>query len=849
MEKRTADKVIKQASSNYIQKNQQALWILLFFIAIAVVGLWGTRQLLLENAKVMGSDLVKSYAMDEEMHIASYENMLTLGMSYLEDKIEAEESIEQIDAWLVDFFEKSCELVGSDMIDAYAVVGGKIITSKPWPGIETYDAKDTLWYEEAMNSGGRVIFTEAYTDTAYGMQVVTIAKANPETGDAMAYDLFPGDFNVNHQHQTLLEDGSYYVCDANGTLLYYDIPTYIEKERVEEYIKSLHGQIQDGTLNEEENWVSGILSDDRGVYYYQMPNGWLCILSLPYTLLLQGVESIYLWYGVIFTLFVLVAGYMWYRDRNLSQYAETASETIKALGNSYYAIYRIHVNVGTYEMTKESEPVRSKLPYKGNYIDLLHLLSSVMDEETRIDFENSFSLDNIKILVKQGTKDFGGDFLRKFQGQVRWVNVRLLLDPALGPREAVLCFREVEEEKQRWLRHVKLTEDALADAEASERSQRQFFSNMSHDMRTPLNAIIGLSDLALQSDYSPEKYEDCFEKIRLSSKQLLVLINDILEISRLDHGIVDMYDQAFNIGDVVSECVSTFKSQALREGKELVFETDVKAQMVIGDAFRLTQILNNILSNAFKFTRRGDSVKVSLWRQGTGDNSVYSFEIEDTGIGMSQDFLPKLFEPYEREKRFEANTIEGTGLGMPIVKRLVSQMEGQIMVHSFLGTGTKFIVTLPFVTSKSTVSNAGPNDYEAKPVSLSGKCIMLVEDHCLNMEIATEILENCGARVIGLENGEQALIQFSESEPYFFDAILMDIQMPVMDGCETAEAIRRLDRPDGKTVPIIALTANAFSEDIARAMEAGMNAHLSKPVDGQLLSKTLASILYHRKGA
>ena len=179
----------------------------------------------------------------------------------------------------------------------------------------------------------------------------------------------------------------------------------------------IRDRIQDGTLNEEENWVSGILSDDRGVYYYQMPNGWLCILSLPYTLLLQGVESIYLWYGVIFTLFVLVAGYMWYRDRNLSQYAETASETIKALGNSYYAIYRIHVNVGTYEMTKESEPVRSKLPYKGNYIDLLHLLSSVMDEETRIDFENSFSLDNIKILVKQGTKDFGGDFLRKFQGR------------------------------------------------------------------------------------------------------------------------------------------------------------------------------------------------------------------------------------------------------------------------------------------------------------------------------------------------------------------------------------------------------------------------------------------------
>ncbi|HIT95152.1 MAG TPA: response regulator, partial [Candidatus Faecivivens stercoripullorum] len=262
---------------------------------------------------------------------------------------------------------------------------------------------------------------------------------------------------------------------------------------------------------------------------------------------------------------------------------------------------------------------------------------------------------------------------------------------------------------------------------------------------------------------------------------------------------------------------------------------------VMGDSVRMSQIMNNLLSNAFKFTSEGDSISVTVKQFEDKEYSQYQIVVQDTGIGMSKDFLPQLFEPYARETTFSSRQISGTGLGMPIVKNLVTQMSGQINVDSELGVGSTFTVTVPFTVVREEKNITEPKNI---PVfSLDGKKILLAEDNMVNMEIATEILSMNGVNIVQAWNGKEALSLFKASKPFEFDAILMDMQMPQMDGCEAAKNIRALSRPDARTIPIIAVTANAFAEDIATTTAAGMNAHVSKPIDFNILCQTLEKLI------
>ena len=423
----------------------------------------------------------------------------------------------------------------------------------------------------------------------------------------------------------------------------------------------------------------------------------------------------------------------------------------------------------------------------------------------------------------------------------------MLTDPEKIPDEVVICFRDVENEKEEQQRQVRLLKGALSAAEQSEKSQQQFFSVMSHDMRTPLNIIIGMTGLALQDDCSREKMVGYLNKIGAASQQLLALINDILEISRLEQGNVSMEIKPFDLVQTLETYLAPFQTQAREQNKTFQLSIDIQNRMIKGDPARLGQIINNLVSNSMKFTQSGDSLTVTLRQMDEGKRNNYLFLVEDTGSGMSADFLPKLFDPYEREVRFGAKEVTGTGLGMPIVKNLVTRMGGQIAVSSTLGKGTTFSVTIPFDASETPSPESEHEPAEVTP--LKDRQILLAEDNLLNMEIATELLKMRGAEVTPAEDGQKALEAFRASPPFFFNAVLMDMQMPNMDGCEATQAIRALDRPDAKMVPIIALTANAFAEDITRTTQAGMDAHLAKPINIEQLCLTLTKLMSVRDHA
>ena len=310
----------------------------------------------------------------------------------------------------------------------------------------------------------------------------------------------------------------------------------------------------------------------------------------------------------------------------------------------------------------------------------------------------------------------------------------------------MLCFQEVEEEKQRELRQRRLLEDALEIARKNEVSKQSFFSNMSHDMRTPLNAIIGLSDLAGSHVGDPDKMRGYLKKINFSSRQLLGLINDILDMSRMEQGKLVLNSKEFDLGQCMEECVGSFRFQAEAQRKTLKLEMDVRDTVVMGDPFRIGQVMNNLLSNAVKFTREGDSIRVSVSQMEaiSGEFCKYRLVIADTGIGMSKDYLPHLFEPYSREMRFGERQAVGTGLGMPITQSIVTQMNGEIHVESAPGKGTTFTIILPFAVVHR---QQRPQDAQAEAdegFSLEGRRILLAEDNEVNMEITTELLSMNG---------------------------------------------------------------------------------------------------------
>ena len=613
----------------------------------------------------------------------------------------------------------------------------------------------------------------------------------------------------------------------------------LPREELQDYLTWLVEQIRSGEL-EDDPVIRDLNGQSRGVYYTRMDNGWYCIVTVPYARLLGGLRSLIWPLLLMFAVSLLALAALSWREMRLTARIRRADETARVLGNRYYALYRVDYERETYQMIKGSDYVRDRLPPAGPYSDLLRTAGEVIEADAYRDFTESFSCENIRQLVQQKVWEFGGEFLRRFGEEHRWVSVRVLFDESLARGEVVLCFREVEREKQRQLREFRLLQDALALARQNEASKQTFFRNMSHDMRTPLNAIIGLTELARQHPEDTARVSGYLERIGASGRYLLGLINDILDMARMEHGAVRLEQRQFRLKTCVEEILAPFRIQAEAQGKTLTEDFRAGDPSLIGDPFRLQQILNNLLSNALKFTPEGGTVSLSVSRADGGEYAKYRFVVTDTGIGMSPEFQERLFEPYAREMRFSDRRAAGTGLGMSITKSLVSLMEGEIRVESAPGEGSAFTVTLPFAAAEEQA----PPEERGGPgaLSLEGLAVLLAEDNEINMEIADEMLTSQGAHVTRAWNGEEAVERFREAPPFTFDAVLLDMQMPVMDGCEAARQIRALQRPDAGTVPIIAVTANAFAEDVAATTEAGMNAHIAKPIELAALQRVLGGI-------
>ncbi|MBR1741895.1 MAG: amino acid permease, partial [Lachnospiraceae bacterium] len=391
-------------------------------------------------------------------------------------------------------------------------------------------------------------------------------------------------------------------------------------------------------------------------------------------------------------------------------------------------------------------------------------------------------------------------------------------------------------------------------AEESSKAKGVFLANMSHDIRTPMNAIIGYINLAERDGNDFSKVREYLAKIKTSSHHLLALINDVLEMSRIESGKMDLEPIAVDLKKTLLEVEDMFSTQMAE--KNIDFHVDVshaKNSFVYCDKNRLNRVLLNLISNAYKFTPEGGTVSVALWQidDGNAEFGRYELRVSDSGIGMTKEFAAKVFEAFERERTSTVSGIQGTGLGMAITKSIIDLMGGTIEVNTAPGSGTEFVIRVRFKLQegKAPVSEdmLEESDEENTVLDYKSMRLLVVEDTEINWEIAKEVLEEIGFSVEIAENGKEAVEKFSSVPADYFDAILMDIQMPVMDGYEATRTIRRAEEERGGRIPIIATTANAFSEDVKKAMDAGADAHVAKPLDFDELLETMNQILSGRK--
>ena len=448
-------------------------------------------------------------------------------------------------------------------------------------------------------------------------------------------------------------------------------------------------------------------------------------------------------------------------------------------------------------------------------------------------------LENLMQMEQGVQQEWEREFVNQETGEPRYIHVTGFINDVQGARKCIVDLSDRTGEHQTTL----AVEAALEVAEKASKAKTDFLSNMSHDIRTPMNAIIGITTLMKNELHQPEKLAEHLGKLETSGRLLLGIINDILDMSRIESGKTTLNIEKTNLPQQVSQLDSIIRQQASQRRQTFTVENHVQHENVLADPNRLNQVLMNILSNAVKYTPQGGHIRLDVEELShTEHYAKYRFVVQDDGIGMSAVYQKTLFDPFTREEKSGTNRVQGTGLGMAITKSIVDLMGGTIHVESTTGKGTRFEVVLefPIDAEADTVQEAQVLPEEEETASpLSGMKFLCAEDNAINAEILELLLESKGAHCKIYPNGQEIVDAFASVKPGEYDMILMDVQMPVMDGLEATRRIRNGENPLGRIIPILAMTANAFLEDMQKSKEAGMDVHLSKPVDIAALEQTV----------
>ena len=546
---------------------------------------------------------------------------------------------------------------------------------------------------------------------------------------------------------------------------------------------------------------------------------------------------------------------------------ELSSSKIHSLGRLFISSYYIDLRTGKREyLSNTEEQVREYLTgnfYKeapSDYEDAVRMYADMyVHPEDRENYCNMCSRGYMERKLNTENQFYSFNYRQIAAGVEKWFRMHAIVasySPEGKVTHVVLAVMDVDNEIQKDIKQKEAIEAALVEAEYANKAKSRFLSNMSHDIRTPMNAITGFANLAQANIEDRHQVKDYLDKIQTASKHLLNLINDILDMSRIESGKLQIEESEVSLKELLHDVENLIKPMAEEKGIQFQIQNEIADNYVYCDKLRLNQVLINLLGNSVKFTSNGGEISLRIYQEMVAPPGygVYIFKVKDNGVGIGKEFLDSVFNAFEREKSTESSGIQGTGLGLSITKNIVKMMGGKIEVESELGQGTEFTVKVVFMLQDvdETMLDSMKKVQDKAQIELENarqkelfaeRKILLVEDNALNLEIAKKLLTGQGFLIDEARNGQEAVDKIAASRTGEYAVVLMDIQMPIMDGYEATKAIRDLDNRMLANVPIVAMTANAFGEERKKAFACGMNGYVTKPIDINVLFETLKQII------
>ena len=639
------------------------------------------------------------------------------------------------------------------------------------------------------------------------------------------FEIIKGDtftHNVPAEKQQLVPESNCY-----SERVQYFFENVLIKDSAPEYLKRL---LPDNLMKELKE------TDSIEIYHKTIPNGTGFRHFLARAIRLSNEEDHFK---------IILGFYSVDEIMKKEQEIELQREIIEGLGKEYFSVLAVELDKDRVFSYRESEETGKifldfSRKYGNRWSKMVPFYAKTMvADNTSGEFEKQLGLE----ALRSQEKDFSMTYEFKSETGIKYYQARVAYVKKIdGTRIAVVGTRDIDSLIKKERMQEEKLKKAYAAAENANKAKTEFLNNMSHDIRTPMNVILGYNQL-MKSQLTESKQLDYQKKIEQSGRLLLSIINNVLDMARIESGKMKVDENYEVVGEIIDEIISTFSSKAEEKGIHLNTSMQVTHRNVLCDGTKIREIYVNLVSNAIKYTPRGGNVTINVEElpcEKEGYIKVKA-EIKDTGIGMSEEFLPTLFEPFSREHNTTIGKVGGTGLGMSVVKRMIDLMGGSIEVKSELGKGTVFTFTLmhKIADEKYYCQKIETADAPDMKENLRGKRVLLAEDNDLNAEIAIAVLEETGLVIERVEDGIQCVNRIEQMPSGTYDLILMDIQMPNMDGYKATQFIRRLDDKKKAEVPIIAMTANAFEEDKKRAFDAGMNGHIAKPIDVEKLGAVI----------
>lgn len=845
-----------------LKKIRISLIVVVIITLFMFISMMYISRLMKENSDEMGGYVISDYSSSEQSNIEIYKTILSLCTQFIDEKEQKGAGVAEIKQGLYPYLNGISNIVDKGEVEVYGIVEGEIISNNPeLENYVGYDYKNANWYKEGMKANGEIIFTDVYNDTRTGRKNVTIAKKVAHSDSILAIDVYVDELTEELDFGELPTGVTYYLCDSQGQIIYFKAENFKKDKDYQAFVDSFYPQIVNNTLPDVVKDIDG---NRKNIYFRRLENGWVAILTTSYSNIFHGISNLYIVIFGVLSLGVLFVTIMAYRDyrgekrreklenekKEVEYAAHIYEKAINSIAVSYREIYYLNLLTGEYRMVFPELNNKNEM---GDYKNAIkeHLASGKIKNENEDEILSFLSPENIvKELVDKDSIEL--KYKRRCFGtkdEYEWCLNTITIadrDSENRPVSVTVSIRSIEtmikEEKDR----QELLQIAAKRAEIANKAKSDFLSRMSHDIRTPMNVILGMTAVATMNIDNKEKVKDSLKKISISGKHLLALINDVLDMSKIENGQEQLCEEKFELVEVLESIISLFQNQLQEKNMSADFTINsLIHNNVIGDERRLQQIFVNIIGNAVKFSNNGGKIRIYLEekKSNISGKGYYQFIFEDNGIGMSEEFVKRIFEPFARAD--ESGTTEGTGLGMAIAINIAKLMGGDIEVESSLGCGSKFKVEVYLKINEEQQEEIKEKDDEIADYTkcdYSGKRVLLVEDNESNIEIGKELLGAVGIQVEAAENGEKAIESLIENPKGYFDLIFMDIQMPIMNGYETTRIIRKMEREDLKNIPIIAMSAYAFTDDIKRAKEAGMNGSISKPIEISKLNKLLDSI-------